>query len=275
MVLLIIALAAVALLPMISNNVEQTRIQQERSELQQYKQILLGYVSANGRFPCPATHPSLGGGATDSLGLGNPSPPGITNCAVQLGFLPARSLNLTTTNPAPQGLLPTPFGAGASDPRFMYRYALTNLAAPGAIEGGGAPPAGLIHAFANVNGSFPMNGLGAGQIRLALNADLLNGRGLSVCATRTNITASSCGDISNVVLTDLVAVIFSSGANVINNSLDEAENIEQARQRIYILPPALRRESGSPEGIFDDQFIGISFPEYLAALSAGGWTIRQ
>lgn len=83
-VLVIIGLLAGGILIPISEQLQNTRLIDNRNQMETIKEALIGFAAANGRLPCPAT-------ATTK---GMESPQGGGNCTTAHGFLPFESLGL-------------------------------------------------------------------------------------------------------------------------------------------------------------------------------------
>jgi prepilin-type N-terminal cleavage/methylation domain-containing protein len=269
-VMLIIGLMLASIIPYMAAEQSQRRINQDREILKMTKQFLLDFATVNGRLPCPATHPSQG--MPDSLGEANPIPVGTVNCMTQLGFLPARTLGIPNTfgetgSPA-FGLLPNAYQTERAE--YTIRYALTNLSLPGNLK---IPPASanLSHALANLStANLALNGMGVAGIQNALNSDsLLDGRGLSICKGLAPYTTVGCGTNDDVLVTDVVALVFSSGANSSGGSGQENANTDNTH-RVYIWPSERRRDD--PANPFDDWFETITLGELVSALAKGGWS---
>ncbi len=82
-VLLIVGLLLGGLIPTISSQVEQQRINETRKQLEEIKQALTGFVIANGRLPCADTNAD-----------GEENSP-CTTAATAEGLLPWKSLGVT------------------------------------------------------------------------------------------------------------------------------------------------------------------------------------
>lgn len=104
-VLTIVGFLMAGLLPTLSSQVETQRIRDTRKQLDEIKDALIGYATANGRLPCPASSTSNGNesfctSASGSCGaeIISPTPtpnPGHGHCKNPYdGFVPAASLGL-------------------------------------------------------------------------------------------------------------------------------------------------------------------------------------
>lgn len=91
-VILLITLLLGSILVPLGTQVDQRRISETESRLEQIKEALIGFALANGYLPCPAksatdgTEDRIGGGTTCTLVSGNPK---------RVGFLPWVTLGLT------------------------------------------------------------------------------------------------------------------------------------------------------------------------------------
>ncbi len=84
-VLVIIGLLAGGILIPISEQLQNTRLTDNKNKMETIKEALIGFAVANGRLPCPAT--------INSNGLESPS--GGGSCTAQHGFVPFQSLGLS------------------------------------------------------------------------------------------------------------------------------------------------------------------------------------
>ena len=157
----------------------ESRMEEETQRLlEDAREALLGYVAANGYFPCPADATSKGyetAVADHDTG----------DCVNWFGFLPAADLGLTRVDA--QGYAIDAWGG----PENRIRYAIANQPIDTVI--------------------FPLTSEGgvAGQdIEVLMSADLLH-----VCASGVGTTATSCGAAANVVTTNAAVVIWSVGPN--------------------------------------------------------------
>jgi prepilin-type N-terminal cleavage/methylation domain-containing protein len=128
MVLLIIGLILGGLLPTISTQQEQQRINETRKELSEIQQALIGFAVINGRLPCPA-QASL---ASDQPNAGMETSKGNTcGCLSASGsndtVANAGASNVACTNTSVTGVIPwVTLGireTDAWDHRFTYRVA--------------------------------------------------------------------------------------------------------------------------------------------------------
>lgn len=84
-VLVIIGVLVASFIGTVADRIETTRRDNATRQLLDIKQALLGFASAEGRLPCPAT----------AVSNGVAQPPGGGVCTRQHGFLPGRTLGLS------------------------------------------------------------------------------------------------------------------------------------------------------------------------------------
>lgn len=208
MVLLIVGLLLGGLVPTISSQIEQQRINETRKQLDEIKQALTGFAVANGRLPCPAS----------STSNGQESPMGGGNCThFYNGFVPGATLGLVSTGSA--GF----FAVDAWGNNIRYAVTAWNGTSPT-----------VNNVFTTANG---MNIRGIGN----LSPNLL------ICSTATGITTSNCGtgNINGLVSTPGVpAVIFSTGKNGGSGGtgIDEAANLNNDQSFVSHPPTAGNNE---------------------------------
>lgn len=111
-VLFIVALLLGGLLPTISGQVEQQRINETRKQLDEIHQALIGFAIANERLPCPASTTS--NGKESFVAGGNINNGACSN--FYNGFVPGATLGLTGVNS--EGFAVDPWGN-------RIRYAVT------------------------------------------------------------------------------------------------------------------------------------------------------
>ena len=227
MVLLIIALLLGGLLPTISSQIEQQRMNETRKTLEEIKDALFGFAAANGRLPCPASISTNGmesfcnaSGVCATEILPPPAFPPHGNCFKPYdGFLPAATLGITPTDSQGYAL------DGWSN---RIRYAVTKANS---------------NAFTTPPNGMQATGMGT------LDPDLHVCAGASTSASFINGT--NCGGGTAVSLTTKgVAVIYSLGKNAktVGTDADEAANLNSNKVFVSHVPsPAT-----SPNGEFDD-----------------------
>jgi prepilin-type N-terminal cleavage/methylation domain-containing protein len=205
--MVILGLVLTGLVVSLSQQLQQRRLLDTRTTLQNASDALMAFVTANARLPCPAIVGSNGLEAT----AGGPG-----TCAAAAGFLPAVTLGLPNLDG--NGLLNDGWADGsivgttAANPfPRAIRYSVTLLA-------GTTSPNALTTA--------KLNGVSRQNVGLALAAN----NGLFVCRSHIGIGGGGnrCGAIpANYLAVNAVAVIWSQGPtgyDSAGNSADEAQN---------------------------------------------------
>jgi hypothetical protein len=209
------------LLPTITFQVEQQRVNETRKQISEISEALLGYAVINGRLPCPAS----------STSNGVESPVGGGNCSnFYNGFLPASTLGLSGTDSS---------GFAIDSWGNRIRYAVSSWTS--------ATPA-VNNVFTTANGMSTV-----GISNFAPN--------LLVCSTATGISASSCAAGFALTANGVPAVIFSTGKNgkYGGTGTDEAANLDGTNannNRTFV--SHVPSPSGVANGEFDDILIWIS-----------------
>jgi type II secretory pathway pseudopilin PulG len=197
MVLTIVGLLLAGLLPMISGQVEQRRLNDTRQQLDEIRNALIGYAIINGRLPCPASPTSTDG--LESFATGHNAADGMCSNFYD-GFIPAATLGLTGMNE--NGLVVDSWGNPIRYAVTLWTYALTKTDGMSTVGITGLNP-----------GSFSY---------------------LLVCSTSTGINTStpSCGATGKSLTPTpgVPVVVFSTGSNGTNTtSSDELQNLSNSR----------------------------------------------
>jgi len=196
-VLVIVGLLIGGLLTPITTQLNQQRISDTRKSVEQIKEALIGFAAANGRLPCPA---SAASGGQESFVAGGNAANGLCSNFYN-GFLPAATLGLAPSDG--QGYA---VDAWVLSPQNRIRYAVYT----GTINL-------ITNPFTRTNG---LRNAGIGNV--AATAPLL-----SVCASATGITATTCGAaVGNTLANNTPAIIYSVGGNATTGGVgtDEAAN---------------------------------------------------
>jgi prepilin-type N-terminal cleavage/methylation domain-containing protein len=199
-------LAGAVLVPFVAQVAQRNTAATEKT-LEQIKEALLGYATATGRLPCPASSASNGVEVFDVATGGN-----IANgrCENVIGFFPAATLGFTPVDS--QGFAIDGWGTAKN----RVRYAVSNQTIAG--------PAGAVsNPFTRANG-----------MRSATAAALAGAQLLYVCASGApsadpivHCGPGAAGSGGSVTLTsNAPIVIWSAGANAATGgtSVDEAQN---------------------------------------------------
>jgi type II secretory pathway pseudopilin PulG len=221
----------------------QQQIEARRSEdteqlLYKAREALLGYVAANGYFPCPADGT---GGSVEAPG----SDHATGACAASHGFLPAALLGLRPADE--QGYAIDAWGGGAN----RIRYAVASYTV-----------AQVPNPFTRVNGMRTATIASLGDSALSL---------FHVCASAAGVVeGTSCGT-GGTLVSNAPVVIWSVGPNGASGgtSRDEAQNPNPnggSADRIFV-----SRMRGLVQGSeYDDQVAWIPMPTLIARMVAAG-----
>jgi len=272
----IVALLMSSLMYTLSAQSDQRAIEETRRRLEKARELLFGYIAANGRLPCPArcsswptcdsgtyatsdevrdtTNGKCTGAGTDDYYGGTLSvgPPQVVG-----GLLPAATIGFPHTDS--RGYAVDTWGN-------RIRYAVAKARATGTC--GTTPPAGTIiwtHATNLKN------------YGMACQPD-----DLLICKTSQvtpAISSTSCGGSSppaNQIMSQslVVAIVFSTGKNgAINSSgagADEQANLDGAGSSDPVFVYHAPQPTGASGGEFDDQFTWITVGELMGKLVAAG-----
>ena len=176
--MLVMGLLLGSLLVPLQSQVRTRKFDETERILSQAREALLGYVAANGYFPCPASGTSNGQEAspTHSTGTCNAS---VTFATALVGFLPAVTLQFTPVDGSGYAL-----DAWAL-PQSRIRYAVAN-----------ATVNGISNPFTRTNG---MRNASMASIQSATTL-------LYVCRTGTGVTATGCAASTDELSDNAIAV---------------------------------------------------------------------
>ena len=248
--LVIMAMLASAMLVPFVAQVTQRKITATERILDQAAEALIGYATATGRLPCPATAAS--NGAEDFAAGGNAAN-GI--CENFFGFLPAATLGFTPINA--NGFAIDGWGTAQN----QVRYAVSSSTTPAT----GIIPATPTYTFTKTGG-----------MREARADVIAASRLLVVCsggAGAVPAPAPVCGGGTVTLTSNAPAVIWSSGANAASGgtSVDEAQNPHANGLAV----PA----NGSADRIFVSRtrsdIVGAEFDDIVSWLSVGNLVSRM
>ncbi len=247
-VLFIIALLLGSLFVPLQSQVESRNYDETQRTIDQAREALLGYVAANGFFPCPADFALASNGA-EAAGFNHTTgvcPASVTATTggvnVFIGFLPAVTLGFTPTDA--NGYAVDAWG-------FRIRYAVSSSTV-GTVN----------RPFTTANG-----------MRTALMSNIMNsGALLNVCtAVPVPASTTACSPTTTILASSAIAVIWSLGPNAATTggvSGVEAQNIEglATADRIFV-----RRDVSKVTGSeFDDVVTWIAPPLLFNRLIAAG-----
>ena len=246
--IVVIALLLGGILVPLRNQVETRKVDETQRMLAQAREAVLGYVVANGYFPCPADSSSNGAEALP------PDPPGPAPhdsgngiCAASTGdgsagyhgFLPARTLGFAPVDDQGYGI----DAWGLTSNRIRYSlYADTSTIGKALVRSGGMAALGI-----------PALG----------GATLFN-----VCLSGTGVTAVDCGagapPTQITLASNAVVVIWSVGSRSAAASVHETENLSS--NRVFVN----RTRSDATGAEFDDLMTWIPMTVVISRMVAGG-----
>lgn len=236
-VLVIIGLVISGLLVSLTAQVEQRNLIETRTTIDNVKEALLGYVMANGRFPCPAVAPNPGV-VTAVESPFNAATAGVA-CTNSLdGYVPGVTLGLTPTDTD---------GYVLDAWNNPIRYAISNISD------------GTYFIFTNSSGMKTANTAACPNCGMTwIAAQTL----LSACSTGTGIAGGACSGTATRLTQGAVLVVYSTGGNAAAGgiSTDEAANLDGDAAFVSHEPFA----AGANE--FDDMVEWISANSVFAKL---------
>lgn len=217
MVLLILTVLLAGIAVPISAQVEARRLEDTKRVLEESRVAVLGFVGANGRFPCPASATSSGleSFCTSASGACTPTTTLQTHgrCSnFYDGFLPAVTLGLAPVDASGR------IRDGWASPQNAIRYAVRDLDLT------------VANAGLDLDNVFTISdGIKTATMSKVLRT--LSGTSernlISVCLDAT-VATSDCNTTANA-LANVPAVLFSVGPNAITTggtSVQEAENLD-------------------------------------------------
>lgn len=235
--IVILALLLGAMTLPLQTQLETRMVDETEQLLEQAREALLGYLVANGHFPCPAD------------ALSNGYEPLLTDHDAGLcgggfiGFLPAAELGMTKVDA--QGYAVDAWGGIAN----RIRYAVTDQTV-----------SGVTYAYTSEGG------LASIDVEALDSTDLLY-----VCASGTGVTGVDCG-AATVLTSRAAVVIWSVGPNARTGgaSVDEAQNPNPnggLSDRVFVSRP---RSSGVGTE-FDDVVTWIPITVIVNRMVAAGY----
>ena len=246
--MVVLALLLGGILVPLKTQIETRKFEETQRMLNQAREAILGYVIANGYFPCPADAASNG---AEALPPDPPGPPahdsGTGICAATTGdgtagyhgFLPARTLGFAPVDDQGYGV----DAWGLSTNRIRYSvYADAGTIGKTLVRSGGMATTGI-----------PVLG----------SATLFN-----LCLSGSAVTAVDCGAGSApaqvTLATNAVVVIWSVGPRSAAASVHETENLNN--NRVFV--SRTRGEASGAE--FDDVVTWVPMTVVISRMVAGG-----
>ena len=231
----VIALVLGSIMVPLQTQIENRKVDETRRTLELAQEMLLGFATANGYFPCPADASSNG---QEPLGTNHAT----GSCPSYHGFLPAALLGFKPTDE--HG-----YATDAWESRFnRVRYAVSDRTV-----------GGVANAFTRANGmrSVPLASLGAGSH-------------LFICQSGSGNAANDCGSAVTLA-SNAVVVVWSVGPNagVGGASVHEAQNPNPrggSADRVFVS----RTPSAVAGHEFDDIVTWVPMTALLGRLVAAG-----
>jgi len=244
----IMALLLGSILVPLQSQVRSRKLDETDRILAQAREALLGYVSANGYFPCPASSTSNGQEASPNHGTGacNAS---VTFATALVGFLPAVTLQLSPVDGSGYAL----DAWGLPQNRIRYAVANASIAVSATCP---VPTNPYTNPYTRTNG-----------MRNATMACIQSMTTLLyVCRTGTGVTATGCAASTDELSDNAIAVIWSLGENAPTggNAPHEDKNLDNSR--VFVQAPY----STAAGSVFDDQLTWIGPPVLFNRLVAAG-----
>ena len=254
----LITLLLGSLLVPLQSQVESRKLSDTEKIMDNAREALLGYAAANGYFPCPADYAGGSSGAeatgsthTATTGTCPATVTGLGTAGVYVGYLPAVTLGLTSTDSSSYAV----DSWGGTTNRIRYAVSSTSVNSNAACN---ANP--VNKPFTNASG-----------MRSATMSCILSATLLSVCNSATGASATACASAATTLTSNAIVVIWSLGANAGTTggtSTHEAKNTQvlASADRVFVL----RDKSDVTATEFDDVVTWISPPMLFSRLLAAG-----
>ena len=234
----IIALLLGSILVPLQSQIRSRKLEGTDRILAQARDALLGYVAANGYFPCPASNTSNGQEASPNHASGS-CDAAVTFATALIGFLPAVTLGFTPVDGNGYAL----DAWGLTQNRI--RYAVAN-----------ATVNGVTNPFTTTSG-----------IRNATMTSIQSATTLLyVCRTGIGVTATGCAATTDKLSDNAVAVIWSLGENAPTGGSAPHEDKNLNNTRVFVLAPY----STNAGSVFDDQLTWIGPPTLFNRMISAG-----
>jgi hypothetical protein len=243
--LFVMVLLLGGLLVPLRTQVENRSFDNTREMLNEAREALLGYVVAQGYFPCPADTGNGQEAAGSNHGTGA-CPATVTGTNVYAGFLPAVTLGVTPVDG--QGYALDAWSTGSALNRI--RYAVAN-----------ATVGGITNPFTRTDG----------MRNATMNSIIQSTTLLYVCSTGTGITAAGCASAASELGNNAIAVVWSLGKNAASGGGTAPHEDKNQRAALTSYTRVFIRAdlSGAAGSVFDDQltWIGpaLAFNRLIAA----------
>ncbi len=234
----IMALLLGSFLVPLQSQVRSRKLDETDRILSQAREAVLGYVAANGFFPCPASGTSNGQEAVPNHANGT-CDASVTFATALIGFLPAVTLGFTPVDGSGYAL--DAWGL----PQNRIRYAVAN-----------ATVGGVTNPFTRTGG---MRSATMVSIQSATTL-------LYVCNTGVGVTATGCAATTNELSDNAIAVIWSLGENAPSGGSAPHEDKNLNNTRVFVLAPY----ASTGAAVFDDQLTWIGPPMLFNRMISAG-----
>ena len=234
----IMALILGSLLVPLQSQLRSRKFDETDRILNQAREALLGYVSANGYFPCPASSTSNGQEASPNHGTGA-CDASVTFATALVGFFPAVSLQFNPVDSS--GFAVDAWGLAQNRIRYAVANATVNL---------------VTNPFTRSNG---MRNATMANIQSATTL-------LYICRTGVGVTTTGCAVSTDELSDNAIAVIWSLGENAPTGGSAPHEDKNLDNTRVFVLAPY----ATTGTAIFDDQLTWIGPPLLFNRLIAAG-----
>lgn len=261
LVILTILLATVSI--PIASQLNQKRIAETQRLLDLAQQALIGYASANGRLPCPATDGVTVGG-TNSFGderFAGGSSAVDGKCEFWTGYLPAVTLGLSPVDS--QGFMVDAWGLQQN--RIRYAVWGSDVVAVGATS--------VMYPFTKTNGmkNATTTSLADSTTRFMYVCQSAPLNALPSATTAAGVANASVCGAGVVKLTDKApAIIYSLGANAPTGGTgtDEVFNVKTTANQTFAF--VSHTPTPGPANEFDDIVNWVSLSVLLNSLQVAG-----
>ena len=242
----IMALLLGSILVPLQSQVRSRKLDETDRILAQAREALLGYVAANGYFPCPASSASNSGQEASPNHANGTCNASVTFATAFVGFLPAVALGFTPVDG--NGYALDAWGL----PQNRIRYAVANAS----ITTNTLCPVALSNAYTQTNG-----------MRKATMACIQSLTTLLyVCNTGTGVTATGCASTTNELADNAIAIVWSLGENAPTGGSAPHEDKNLNNTRVFVLAPY----STAAGSVFDDQLTWIGPPMLFNRMVSAG-----
>lgn len=242
----IMALLLGSILVPLQSQVRSRKLDETDRILVQAREALLGYVAANGYFPCPASSTSNGAEPAGTVHGTGFCPASVTGTNAYVGFLPAVTLGFVPVDGSGYAL----DAWGLQQNRIRYAVANANITTNALC------PVALTTPYTQTTG-----------MRRATMACIQSLTTLLyVCNSGIGVTATGCASSNAELADNAIVVIWSLGENAPTGGTAPHEDKNLNNDRVYVLAPY----STNAGSVFDDQLTWIGPPTLFNRMVSAG-----